>query len=130
MSLTITTDDDLLLASILTRNEFRRLTDKGKWPGGILAMHTKAKDKVIAWLRDRPEETEEDDLTNPTQFKDAQLQYVVYLLYRRAGVTDELVKKSERAFKFFKEEMSLIEPEIGGTNTRDAWVEGIIFERH
>lgn len=137
MSLTVTTDQDLLDSGIIIRKEFQRLTDKGHWPGATGALHAKAKAKVVAWLRDRPERVEETDLTNLTQFKDAQLQYVLYLLYRRAGETGVTAaqaraggkSKADRAYAFFVEEMSLVEPEILGTESRDTYIAGIIFER-
>lgn len=126
MSLDVTTDTQLTESGVMLANDFKRLIDKSKFPTGTDELHVKARDRVYAHLRQLPERVEPDDLTNPTQYHDAQLQYVAYLLYRRVFNK----RKMQDHFKWFQEELALVNPEVNGQETRGIqWGRGIIMER-
>ena len=126
MGLDLTTDEILIDSGILLLNDFQRLTDKTKFPTGTEKLHVKARDRILKHMRELPERVEVDSLSNPTQFHDAQLHYVAYQMYRRA----HMAKKRDQHFKWFQEELSIVDPEVDGQETREMkWNRGVLLER-
>lgn len=126
MGLDVTTDQQMISSGIMIRSDFHRLTDKTIFPTGTGTMHTKARDRVLGHLRELPERIEEDSLSDATQYADAQLQYVAYLLYRRVHNGP----RRDAHYQWFKEELSVVNPEIDGQETREMqWGTGLILER-
>ncbi len=126
MGITVTTDQLLVDSGIMIRSDFQRLTDKTTFPTGTDQLHAKARTRVLIHLKELPERIEEDDLTAPTQYQDAQLHYVAYQLFRRVANKE----RADNHFKWHQEEMSLVDPEIDGRETRDMkWDQGTLLER-
>lgn len=126
MGLDVTTDQQMIDSAIMIRSDFHRLTDKATFPTGTGPLHIKARDRVLNHLREMPERIEPDSLTDTTQYADAQLHYVAYLLYRRA----HNAPRRDAHYQWFKEEMSTVNPEIDGQETREMqWNRGLLLER-